>query len=179
MKRTLLIAGVFAVVGGFAQALTADDVIADLSGQGYTRIEIKTGPSQMKVEAIRGTEKLEVVYDRASGDVLKTETEMVDDRDNTVPGVSVRERSRDFVRERNRERVRDGNPSRGHDSDDDHGQGRGSDDDSDDDHGRGSDDHGSDDHGSDDHGSDDHGRGDDDHGSDDHGGDRDRGSDDD
>lgn len=152
MKPTLLIAGVFAVVGDFAQALTADDVIAHLSGQGYTRIEIKTGPSQMKVGAIRGTEKLEVVYDRASGDVLKTETEMVDDRDNTVPGVSVRERSRDFVRERNRERVRDGNPSRGHDSDDDHGRGRGSDD---------------------------RGRGGDDHGSDDRGGDRDRGSDDD
>lgn len=160
-------------------ALTADEAVADLRAAGFTRIEVKVGATQMKVEAIRGTEKLEVVYDRVSGAVLKSEVETVGVGETTAPGVSVRNRDRDFVRVADR-RSDD-------DSDDDDGRrGRGADDAPGDDNGgdrggrgRGSDDDGDDDKGDD---GDDDDSGDDkgdDKGGDDNGGDRDRGGDDD
>ena len=64
---------------------------------GYTRVEVKIGPTQAKVEAIKDSTKTEVIYDLATGTVLKTETETVDDDDSTAPGVFVRNRSGDFV----------------------------------------------------------------------------------
>ena len=78
-------------------ALTTDTVVTDLTALGYTRIEIKTGPTQMKVEAIRGTEKLEVIYDIESGDILKQEIESVDAGDDIAPGVEISTDDEDFV----------------------------------------------------------------------------------
>ncbi len=151
MKNGLKLAAVMIFGAGAAAAqITTDGVIQDLSAQGYSRIEVANGPTQMKVEAIRGTEKLEVIYDTDSGAVLKQETDTVSADDNTAPGVQVRTRTRDFVRAQ--ERVRTGMND---DSDDDSSDDDGSDDDS------------SDDDGSDDHG----GSGGDDDGGDDNGGD--------
>ncbi len=79
-------------------ALTVEQAVADLQAAGYTRIEVKRGLSQMKVEAIRGSEKLELVLDRATGAVLKREAEAVRAGENTAAGVSIRDRGRDFVR---------------------------------------------------------------------------------
>ncbi|MFN7224852.1 MAG: PepSY domain-containing protein [Paracoccaceae bacterium] len=146
--------------GQMALALTADDVVADLQAAGYTRVEVRVGPTQIKVEAIRGTEKLETVYDAATGAVLKTQVRTVEAGTQTAPGVTVRDRNRDFVRG-------EGNATGG----DDNGKGRGrGHDDSSDDHGTGGtsgsghdDDDGSDDHGS----SGNHDSGHDDNGSDD------------
>ncbi|MCU0900609.1 MAG: PepSY domain-containing protein [Cypionkella sp.] len=174
------------IAGSAALALTPEQVVSDLQAQGYTRVEVRIGPTQMKVEAIRGTEKLEVIYDRSTGSVLKTERERVEPDDSTTPGVSVRERGRDFVRVRGeRSSDDDGSDDRGDDdrsdddrSDDDRGDddkggdrggdrgGHGSDDDGDDDRGGHGDDHGGDSDDSDDDSDD----GDDDssgHGSDD------------
>lgn len=153
-RITLLVAA-FAFSGSMAfAALSTQDVIDGLSAQGYTRVEVKVGPTQTKVEAIRGTEKLEVVYDNASGTTLKSEVEAVRPGEDTAPGVSIRNRDRDFVR------VRDNNDDDSTDdnSDDDgvDGDDDGNDDDNDDD---GDDDH--DDDGDDDHGDDSgHGGGD-------------------
>lgn len=97
LHKTLLAIG-FISIGSMVLALTPQDVIADLQAKGYTRIEVKVGPGQFKVEAIRGTEKLEVIYDSASGSVLKTEVEAVGPGENTRPGVSIRERNKNFVR---------------------------------------------------------------------------------
>lgn len=121
----LLLAGTTA----FGQ-VTPESLVSDYQAQGYTRIEVRTGQQQIKVEAIRGLRKTETVYDRVTGAVLESETEAVDGDDNTRPGVSVRERARDFVDGRD-------------DDDDDRRSGRGRDDDDDDDRrgrGRGSDD---------------------------------------
>lgn len=98
MKKTAITA-VFATLTSsmvFAQSAT-DQIINDLTGQGFQRIEIDNGIGQIKVEAIRGTQKLEVVYDRASGNILKQEVERVDADDDTRPGVEIRNRDRDFV----------------------------------------------------------------------------------
>lgn len=98
MKKTLMTA-VFATLTGslaFAQSAT-DQIVSDLTNQGFQRIEIDNGIGQIKVEAIRGTQKLEVVYDRATGTILKQEVERVRAGEDTRPGVEIRNRDRNFV----------------------------------------------------------------------------------
>jgi uncharacterized membrane protein YgcG len=116
MKRMLMTtaAAMFAGTMAFG-AITSDSVITDLQSQGYTRVEVKVGPTQMKVEAIKGTSKVEVIYDIATGTVLKRETGTVGAFENTTPGVQVRDRDRDFVR------VSGSDDSSDDDSNDDHG----------------------------------------------------------
>ena len=178
MRRTFLLAGALLLTGHAALALTSEQVIDDLTAQGYTRIEVRNGLTQTKVEAIRGTTKLEVIYDQATGAILKSETEAVEPGDDTTPGISVRNRNRDFVRVSGRDDSDDSDDDSSSDddddrrdwSDDDDDDSRGRDDDSDDD----SDDDRGDDHGGDDHGGDDRGGdegGGDDRGGEGHGGD--------
>jgi hypothetical protein len=160
MKRTFLLAAAFLLTGQAALALTTEQVVNDLRSQGYTRIEVRTGLTQTKVEAIRGTEKLEVVYDRATGAVLKSETDKVDFTDNTAPGVTLRNRNRDFVRVSSGDDAGsdDGDDTtRGREADDDAGGDDSDDRANDDNEDSGNDDAGNDDNGSDDSGSDDSG----------------------
>ena len=166
MKHLLVMAAL--IPAGFAQAQVTPAALAqDYAAAGFAHIEIKTGPTQTKVEAWSTTTRIEVIHDNRTGAVLKTESEMLGSTAGVTPGVSVRARDKDFV-DATRHAGRD-------DDDDDTVRGRGRDDDRDDDSG---DDDGSDDHGGrggdDDHGDDHGGLGDDDHG-DDHGG---RGDDD-
>lgn len=80
----------------FPQSI-AEQVIAQLQAEGYQRIEVRNGPSQVKVEAIRDGMKMEVVYDALTGAVVKHEVERVDADEDTTPGVRVRNNDRDFV----------------------------------------------------------------------------------
>lgn len=164
MRKLLCTAAFLALSTGFAAAqINPETVAGEYTTAGYTRVEVKVGPTQMKVEAIRGTEKIEVVYDIATGEILKSETGVVGTNENTSTGVVIRSDDDDFV---------DG-------AEDDDSHSGGTDDDSDDDGSDDSDDDNggddSDDDGSDDS-DDDHG-GDDDDGSDDDGGDDDGGDD--
>ena len=78
-------------------AVTNEGLIETYKAQGYTRIEIKRGLSQTKVEAIRGNEKIEVIYATETGAILETETEMVDGDDDVAPGIESRNVDKDFV----------------------------------------------------------------------------------
>ncbi|MCU0906565.1 MAG: PepSY domain-containing protein [Rhodobacteraceae bacterium] len=98
----------------------ATQVVQNLQGLGYTYIEVDTGPTQMKVEAVRGTDKLEVVYDLASGAILREERERATGEYLGRTGVEFDRDDRDFV----------GNGR--DDDDDDRGRGRDRDDDDDD-----------------------------------------------
>jgi len=138
----------------FAQ-VSAQQLADDFVAQGYTYVEVKDAPTQVKVEAIRGDTKVETVFDKATGAVLSTETQFADADEVGRVGVEIDREDDDFAGD-------DADDDSDEDSDDD------STDDSDDDSG---DDSGDDDHGDDDHGDDDHG--DDDHGDDDHGDDSD------
>ncbi|WP_439156390.1 PepSY domain-containing protein [Yoonia sp.] len=80
----------------FSQSI-ADQVITQLQEQGYTRIEVENGPTQVKVEAIRDGMKLEVVYDAATGAILKEEVAPIDADDDVRSGVSVRDDDEDFI----------------------------------------------------------------------------------
>ena len=141
--KLMLSTGAALLLGTMALAdAFTDQVVAQLQDQGFRTTEIKTRNGQTKFEAVRGNQKIEVVYDRATGQVVKQEMETIGGSDSgSSPGSS------------------DDSSSDDHGGDD-----HGSDDSSGDDHE--SDDHGSDDHESDDHGSDDD-EDDDDHGSDD------------
>ena len=164
-KTYLFLAPLALMLAGAAGAQSAvDGLVASLQSQGYASVEVRNGPTQSKVEAVRGTEKVEIVIDRATGTVVKSETERLAASDLAQPGLSIRSRDRDFVRG-------DDADDDGDDDGDRRGRGRGSDDGSADDgddsngrndgRGRGGDDRGGDDRGGDDRGGDDRG-GDDD-----------------
>lgn len=108
-----------------------DAIVSDLRADGYNFIEIKRGPTQTKIEAIRGNEELEIVYDNATGDVLKREVGRADADEIGRTGIEIDTEDRDFVGDRRR-----GDDD--HDDDDDRSgsnSGSGShDDDDDDDH---------------------------------------------
>lgn len=125
MKRTTFMAAVFALAASIALAQDATQSAVDqFQADGYTRIEVKVGPTQTKIEAIRGDTKVEVVIDKATGAVLKREVETVRPGENTTPGVFIDSRDDDFV---------DGDDDDGEDDDGDDGDDDDSDDDDDDD----------------------------------------------
>lgn len=125
MKRTTFMAAVFALAASIALAQDATQSTVDqFQADGYTRIEVKVGPTQTKIEAIRGDTKVEVVIDKATGAVLKREVETVRPGENTTPGVFIDSRDDDFV---------DGDDDDGEDDDGDDGDDDDSDDDDDDD----------------------------------------------
>ena len=158
-KQLVMMAAAMALYGTTALAVvTAEDVVASLQADGYSWIEVKRGPTQIKVEAVKGTSKVEKIIDIETGRVLKTETETADPEDMGRTGVQIRDRDRDFLD--------DGSDDNGgDDSDDDSNDDNGGDDDEGNDDNGGDDDEGDDDNGGD------HG-GDDDEGDDDNGGDR-------
>ncbi len=144
--KTLAAAALIGLGSAAAHAeITPDAIVSAYQADGYDRIEVKTGPTQIKVEAIKGNAKVEVIYDRATGETIKREVERVRMGEDTRPGVEVSSRSDDFIDDDD-------------DDDDDRGRGRGRDDDDDDDDdddrsgsgsGRDDDDDDDDDHGSD------------------------------
>ena len=162
MKRysfALAAAMLFAGSAVFAEATSnpvVDKFVTDYRAEGYTRFEVRSGLTQVKIEAFRGTEKVEVILDKTTGEVLKTETETAGLFDGTKSGVFIRERDRDFLRsdsdDDSNDDDEDGDDEDGDDSDDES-----SDDDSDDNSGGSddSDDDSNDDNGGDRNGSDD------------------------
>ena len=160
--KLMLCTAAFAFAGSMASAaITANDVVKSYQDAAYTYIEVKDGLTQIKVEAIKDGVKVEAVYDKATGDVLKTESHNVSAGEAGLSGVEVDTVSDDFADQPSGSDD-DSDDDSNDDSDDgsDDHSGSGGDDDSDDDHsGSGSshdsnDDHGSDSH--DDHGSDSH-----------------------
>jgi len=77
MYKILMTTAAIALGASIASAqTTTDSIVQDLKDQGYTRIHVKTGATRIKVEALRDGEKLEVVYNRGTGEVLKREIGM-------------------------------------------------------------------------------------------------------
>jgi phosphopantothenoylcysteine synthetase/decarboxylase len=104
MKRfTISLAAAMMIAGSavFAQVSSSpviDKFVSTYKADGFTRFEVRSGLTQVKIEAYRGDEKVEVILDKTSGKVLKTETGPVGAFDNDTAGVFIRERKRDFLR---------------------------------------------------------------------------------
>lgn len=145
IKSKLLMAGsamLFSATMAFG-AVTSDQLAAQFQADGYSYITIKTGLTQIKVEAVKSGTLYEMVYDIETGDVIDTSTYSVGSNDQPDPGVIMRTVSRDFE---------DDESVSGEDDDerDDDNSDDDNDDDSDDDNDDDSDDDSDDDHGGDD-----------------------------
>ena len=77
-------------------AITANDVVATYQSQGYSYVEVKEGISQIKVEAIKNGVKLEVIYDKATGNVIRQESRSADASEAGLSGVEVSQSNSDF-----------------------------------------------------------------------------------
>ena len=153
------ISAAFLLSAGMAQALTVDSVLQTYQDAGFSAIDVRQTASTIKVEAVKDGVKLELVYDKASGEVLKREQRVLAAGQTGSADVASGEA----------DHANGSGDGSDHDVADDHGgrdQGRGN---------EAGDDHGDGDHGGADHGGADHAgtdQGDSDHsGGDDHGGD--------
>lgn len=139
----------------------AEDVVSLYKADGFTRFEVRNGITQVKIEAYRNGEKVEIILDKTTGEILKRETSPVGAFENDTPGVFIRERNRDFLDADDDDSSDDNDSnddedSNDDDSNDDNDDDRaGSDDDSDDDNDDDDSDNGSSDDNGDDDSSDD------------------------
>lgn len=139
MTKAMLMGAALGVTGQMAAAaVTTGELVEQYRTDGYSWIEVTQGRTQIEVEAVRGTERIEVVYDAETGAVLETETERATVREQERSGIEVRTRDRDFADGDDDDDYGDDDRDDDH-GDDDHDDDRGDDDDDDDD-----DDHGGD-----------------------------------
>lgn len=97
MKRLMLLSSAFLLSATMSlSAMTAEDLVAAYQAKGYTNIEVKTGLTQIKVEAVKGSVKVEVIYDAATGAILEQETNRAR-RSERGTGVEVTTEDRDFL----------------------------------------------------------------------------------
>lgn len=144
MRKTLMtMTALLGLTGGhaLAQTLPAGEVTRSAIEQAfaaYDYIEIKYGPTQVKVEAIDNAtlQKVEAVYDRATGTLIKTEVEAAGG-DAGRTGVVTGSLTRDFEDGRDDTSGADDDNTRGDDDDSTRGDDddRGGSDDRDDDTG--------------------------------------------
>ena len=127
LKRNLMLATAFVLTAHMAQALTANELAAQFQSEGYSNISVRSGLTQIKIEAYKDGQKVEIIYDAATGAILKQESESVGTLANPDQGPRIREVGRDFVR------VGDDDDEEDEDEDEDDDEDEGEDDDSDDD----------------------------------------------
>mgnify|MGYP001546605479 CR=1 FL=1 len=98
MRKFLTTTAILGLTAGSAMAQSmVDQLVEGYLSQGYTRIEVSEGPNQIKVEAIQGDTKIEVIYDATTGEIIKQEVERVDGDDDTSPGVEIDREDEDFI----------------------------------------------------------------------------------
>ena len=175
--RLMMFTAAAALSANMANAAINAQSLADAYiAEGYSYVEVKVGPTQTKLEAVKADRKVEVIYDNATGEVIKSEFDNAGDDYVGKSGVEIEDVAKDFGRGGDDEDDDNGDDdghsgSGGHDDDgddsgdddtsdgddeddgDDDGDGHDSGDDQGDDDGEGHD--GGDDHDGDDHGDDD------------------------
>lgn len=136
IKSKLLMAGsalLFSATMAFG-AITSDELAAQFTADGYSYITIKTGLTQIKVEAVKNGTFYEVVYDIETGATIDTSTHAIGPIDTPDPGVIVKTVTRDFEDDHGGDDDSVGDDDGlDHDLGDDHGSDHDSFDDSDDD----------------------------------------------
>lgn len=127
----------------FAQAAIDPQSLADAYlAEGYSYVEVEVGPTQTKIAAVKGDTKVEVIYDNATGAIIKQESELADQEYLGRTGIEIDQSDEDFED--------GGDDDEGDDAEDDEGDDDGEDDDGEDDDSEDDDsDEGSDDSGDD------------------------------
>ena len=143
MKRTLMMTAAFVFGGQMAFAAIDPQALADsYIAQGYTYVEVKQGPSQTKLEAVKAGNMVEVVYDNETGGIISQETQAADAEELAQTGVEIKSTDKDFE-----DNSDENDDDQGVDDGDDHDDDQAGD--NEDDHDSG-DDEGDDDHNDDD-----------------------------
>lgn len=97
MKKLLLLtAGMMLSAGMAAASITAEQLVAAYQAQGYTTIDVTTGVSQIKVEAVLNQTQVEVIYDMATGAILNQEQSVAGANDANQ-GVEIATANADFL----------------------------------------------------------------------------------
>jgi hypothetical protein len=127
--RLLCYTAAIALSSGAAfAAIDGNQLADDYLAKGYDFVEVKVGPTQTKVEAIKDGVKVEVIYDNETFEIIKQESESADADDAARTGKEVKTVGKDFEdRDDN-----DDNDDEDDDNDDDDDDDDGGDDDSDD-----------------------------------------------
>jgi hypothetical protein len=142
--RLMLFTAAMTFSAGMAfAAIDAQSLADSYIAEGYTYVEIKQGPTQTKLEAIKDGTYVEVVYSNETGEILSQETQAVDPEDAAKTGIEIKLVGAESEDEIDGEDDGDHSGS-GHDGDDDsedddhsgsgHDGDDGEDDNSDDDH---------------------------------------------
>jgi hypothetical protein len=100
MRSTWISAGFLVATGltaSTAWAITADDIVTSYQAYGYSSIEVTTGVTQIKVEAVKDGTKLEVVYDIESGEIVAQESKPARQNDATDTTVELQTTNHDFT----------------------------------------------------------------------------------
>lgn len=128
-NRLLCYTAAVALTAGAAfAAIDGNQLADDYLAQGYSFVEVKVGPTQTKVEAVKGTTKVEVVYDNETQAIIDQETELADDDEIGLTGKEVKSVDSDF------EDHDDDDEDEDHDEDEDDDHDDDDEDDHDDDH---------------------------------------------
>jgi hypothetical protein len=142
MKTLFLPLAASAMLFGSAALADAfvDGVVNNLRSLGYEYIEVTRGVTQAKAEAVRGTQKIEVIYDLATGQILRQEYETAGPGYFGRSGVEIDVERRDFLDDDDDDGSRSGSGRDDDDDDDDDdgsrsGSGRDDNDDDNDDDG--------------------------------------------
>lgn len=143
--------------GAAFAAIDGNQLADDYLAKGYDFVEVKVGPTQTKVEAIKDGIKVEVIYDNETLKIIKKESETADGDDASRTGKQVKAVDRDFEDDDQDDdrKGRDDDDEDDDDGDDDRGGDDG--DSNDDDNDDSDDDNGGDDNGDDNGGDDDNG----------------------
>jgi hypothetical protein len=137
-KRLVPLAGAAMMLVSTASADPfVDAVVRNFQDLGYEFIEIDRGRTQLRAEGVRGNEELTVIYDLATGRIIRQSTGRADDWYIGRSGIEINSRDRDFVGDSRSGRSRDDFDDDDDDDDDDDrsfsGSGRDDFDDDDDD----------------------------------------------
>jgi hypothetical protein len=128
--RLMMFTAVTALSANMAHvAINAQNLADAYLSECYSYVEVKTGLTQTKLEAVKGNRKVEVIYDNATGAVIKQEFEAADSEYIGRTGVEIETSNRDFEGGDDDAEDQDDDG----DSDDDNDDDSDSDDDSDDD----------------------------------------------
>ena len=96
LRKQLLTTALFFSATAATAAITPDQLITAYRNQGYTSVEVKLGPTQIKVEAVSGRQKIEVIYDRETGTILSKERSLATG-DDLTGGVEIGKSDDDFI----------------------------------------------------------------------------------
>jgi len=132
-------------------AVDPNALVAEFQAQGYTSIEVTVGPTQTRVEAVREGEKVETIYDTATGVILQQEIETPDEDDLDDLGFEIEFEDEDFLDGDDDDEDDEGDDDEGDDDEGDDDEDDDEDDEDDEDEGEG----GGSDGGGDDDGDDD------------------------